>query len=331
MEHIRPADVASAVHRLEGVANRTPVATSRTLNKITGAQLFLKCENYQRAGAFKFRGAYNAISRLSARQKAGGVITHSSGNHAQGVALAARLLNIEAIIVMPEDAPAIKREATLEYGAEIIPCQAIEREEVTARLVAEHSYTLIHPYDNPHIIAGQGTAAWELLQETGDLDYLFVPVGGGGLISGCSLAAAEKSNRCQVIGVEPALGPNANRSWRQGAIYSLNHVPETIADGLRTRHVGQHNLSVMLEYVSDMTTVDESAIIKTLRFVWQRMKILVEPSAAVALAPVFTGQVDVSGKRVGIILSGGNIDLDSLPKILAKSSSGTKTSVIDNQ
>ncbi|MFQ5419793.1 MAG: pyridoxal-phosphate dependent enzyme, partial [Anaerolineae bacterium] len=261
--------------------------------------------------AFKFRGAYNAISQLSPMEKEAGVITHSSGNHAQGVALAAQLLGVKAVVVMPQDAPAIKRAATAGYGAEIIPCPAIEREAVTEELVARQGYTLIHPYDNDQIIAGQGTAAWELFDEVGNLDALFVPVGGGGLISGSALAAAVQSPHCRVIGVEPELGNDANRSWRDGRIHTLESVPTTIADGLRTRFIGRRNLTVMQKYVADMTAVSEEAILQTLEFLWTRLKIIVEPSSAVALAPLFTGQYPLVGKRVGVILSGGNVDVRS--------------------
>ncbi len=202
MVDLGSAEVKNALMRLSGVSNHTPVITSRTLNRETRMDVYLKCENFQRAGAFKFRGAYNAISQLTSVQKEAGVITHSSGNHAQGVALAAKLLGVRATVVMPEDAPPIKRAATEGYGAKIVPCQAIEREAVTESLLAAHGYTLIHPYDNDQIIAGQGTAAWELFEEVGELDYLFVPVGGGGLISGCALAAADRSPGCLVIGVD---------------------------------------------------------------------------------------------------------------------------------
>lgn len=312
MSSIQPTFVASAASNLKGIANRTPVMTSRTLNEKVGGQIFLKCENFQRVGAFKFRGAYHAISRLSDKERAAGVITHSSGNHAQGVALAAKLLGVRAIIVMPEDAPIIKREATRDYGAEIVPCAAIDREEVTERLIAEHHYTFIHPYDDDHVIAGQGTTAWELFDEVGDLDLLFVPVGGGGLISGCALATVTKSPNCQVIGVEPAVADDANRSWREGKVITLDSVPDTIADGLRPRHIGRRNIKIMRQYVDGMITVSEHTIVESLLYIWQRLKIVVEPSAAVALAPVLNGQFEAKGRRVGIILSGGNVDLSEL-------------------
>lgn len=306
---IEPAHVADAMRRLQGVVNRTPVVTSRTLNRETGLEVFLKCENFQRGGAFKFRGAYNALSQLTTKQKKAGVITHSSGNHAQGVALAAKLLGVRAIIVMPHDAPTIKRAATVDYGAEIIPCQAIDRETVTERLLLEHSYTLIHPYDNDHIIAGQGTAAWELFEEVGDLDYLFVPVGGGGLVSGCGLATASQSPNCQVVGVEPEVAADANISWREGRIHSLSQVPDTIADGLRPLHIGERNLAIMGQTIADMTTVSEREIYQAFKFIWDRLKIIVEPSAAVALAPLLHRRYLGQNKRVGVILSGGNLDM----------------------
>lgn len=308
-ERLEPRIVLEAAQRLEGVANKTPVMTSRTLNQRTQNKLFLKCENFQRVGAFKFRGAYNAVSQLTPAERQAGVITHSSGNHAQGLALASQLLGVKATIVMPEDAPSIKRTATLGYGAEIVSCKAVDRERVTGELIANFGYTLIHPYDNPQIIAGQGTATMELLEEVGCLDYLFVPVGGGGLISGSALAAALQSPGCQVVGVEPELAADANRSWRENRIITLENTPATIADGLRTRFIGQYNLAVMREYVHDMVMVSEEEILATMTFLWTFMKIVVEPSSAVALAPLFSGNYSLTGKRVGIILSGGNVTL----------------------
>lgn len=308
---LSPHSILEAAARLSGVAHHTPVLTSRQLNEITDCELFLKCENFQRVGAFKFRGAYNAVSQLSATEKAAGVITHSSGNHAQGLALAAKLLGVRAVVVMPEDAPENKRRATAAYGAEIIHCVAREREAVTAQLIAEHGYTLIHPYDNHQIIAGQGTAALELFQEVGSLDILFVPVGGGGLISGSALAAQLLAPNCRVVGVEPESAADANRSWRENNIHVLDDTPDTIADGLRTRMIGERNLPIMRRYVADMTTVDEASILETMAFIWSRLKIVVEPSAAVALAPLFTGQYPLFGQRVGVLLSGGNIHVET--------------------
>lgn len=312
VRQIDPTAVTLAAQRIQGIANHTPVMTSRTLNQLTGREIYLKCENFQRVGAFKFRGAYHAVSQLSAAQKAAGVVTHSSGNHAQGLALAAQLLGVQATIVMPEDAPAIKKAATASYGAHIVTCPAFDRDKVCAELSATHGYTLIHPFDNWDIIAGQGTAALELFVEAGDLDLLFVPVGGGGLISGCALAAAQQGAGCRVVGVEPAAGDDAGRSWREKRITTLDAVPNTIADGLRTRAIGERNLAVMTQYVHDMTAVNDTAILETLKFLWQRLKLVVEPSAAVALAPLFTGRYTAPGQRVGVILSGGNADVAAL-------------------
>ncbi len=306
---LKPEDVLAAAGRLQGVANRTPVMTSRQLNERCGCDIYLKCENFQRVGAFKFRGAYHALSCLSAQEKKAGVVTHSSGNHAQGVALAARLLGIQAVVVMPEDAPPVKRQATEGYGASIIPCKAIDREKVTAELIDRHGYTLIHPYDNNDIILGQGTAAVELFDDVGSLDLLFTPVGGGGLLSGSSLAAAALAPQCRVIGVEPEMAADANQSWRENRIVTLDHVPQTIADGLRTRHIGERNLAVMHRYVHDMLTVAEPEIGDALRFIWNYLKIIVEPSSAVALAPLLSGRFSAADRRVGIILSGGNVSL----------------------
>lgn len=318
-ELIDPTAVADAAERLHGVVNHTPVMTSRTLNEITTGELFLKCENFQRVGAYKFRGAYNAVSQLSDAQKEKGVVTHSSGNHAQGLALAAKLQGVQATIVMPDDAPIVKKMATANYGATIVTCAAKDREAVSASLVQEKGYTLIHPYDNWNIIAGAGTAALELFEEVGDLDYLLVPVGGGGLISGTALAAALKCPTCQVVGVEPAAGDDANRSWRANKIVHLDSVPNTIADGLRTRFIGERNLRVMRKHVADMTTISDEHIIETLKFLWQRMKILVEPSAATPLAPIFSKTYPINGRRVGVILTGGNADIGQLAQFFANS------------
>lgn len=309
---IAPEAVLEAAAQIAGHAHHTPVFSSSTLNHQTNYQIFFKCENFQRVGAFKFRGAYNAISRLSAQEKRAGVITHSSGNHAQGLALAARLLGVQATVVMPEDAPPNKRQATEAYGATIVPCDALVREEVTAKLIAENGYTLIHPYDNADIIAGQGTAALELFDEVGPLDYLFVPVGGGGLISGSALAAQLRAPQCRVIGVEPAAGDDAGRSWRAGEIVKLDAVPNTIADGLRTRAIGRLNIDIMRRYVSDMTSVSEAEIVAATEYIWARLKIIVEPSAAVALAPILSGHYEMPpGSRIGVLLSGGNVNLSA--------------------
>lgn len=320
VKEVGTSDVKEAAIRLLGIVNRTPVLTSRSLNQITGAQIFLKCESFQRCGAFKFRGAYNAISQLSKKEMLAGVITHSSGNHAQGVALAAKILGVEATVVMPQDAPEIKQLATASYGAKIIYCDAAARETITKETIDRHGYTLIHAYDNNNIIAGQGTAALELFEEVGELDLLLVPVGGGGLISGCALAAAGLAKGCSVIGVEPRLADDANQSWRQGQIVSLNQVPATIADGLRPLHIGWRNLNIMRRYVSDMITVEEAEIIQALQFIWQRLKVVVEPSAAVAFAPLLSGKIATSNSRIGVILSGGNVDINQVAVLVAGSS-----------
>jgi threonine dehydratase len=320
MIDIDPSKVIEAAARLKGVANRTPVFTSRTLDEMVGSQVFLKCENFQRGGAFKFRGAYNAISRLSREEIDAGVITHSSGNHAQGVALAAKLVGGDATVVMPFDAPEVKQLATASYGAKIIHCEAAKRERITDDLIKEHGYTLIHAYDNDDIITGQGTAALELFEKVGELDMLLVPVGGGGLISGCALAAAELSPGCAVIGVEPVLANDANQSWRKGEIVTLSQVPDTIADGLRPLHIGQRNLKIMSKHVANMITVEEVDILHALRFIWQRLKIVVEPSAAVALAPLISGQIETSNTRIGVLLSGGNIDIELAAALLVDTS-----------
>ncbi|MCC6604199.1 MAG: pyridoxal-phosphate dependent enzyme [Anaerolineae bacterium] len=308
----QPTAVLDAAVRLQGIVNQTPIHTSRTLDAQSGQHIFLKCENFQRVGAFKFRGAYNAVSQLSEAQKAAGVVTHSSGNHAQGLALAAQLLGVKATIVMPEDSPQIKKAATAGYGATIVTCPAIEREVVCRELIAEHGYTLIHPYDNPHIIAGAGTAARELLQAVGPLDLLLAPIGGGGLLSGTALAAAAVQPNCQVIGVEPAIANDAQQSWQTGQIVRLTAVPPTLADGLRTRYVGEHNLPILRQHVADILTVTEAEIVAALQFLWTRLKLVVEPSSAVALAPLLTGQIRQKGQRVGVILSGGNVDVAGL-------------------
>ncbi len=308
-----PDDVAAAAERLHGIAHRTPVLTSRTLDALAGGAVFLKCENFQRVGAFKFRGAYNAISQLSAEQKAGGVVTHSSGNHAQGVALAARLLGVPATVVMPDDAPAVKRAATAGYGARIVSAPAVQREQLSAQLARDEGLTLVHPYDDDRIIAGQGTAAWELFAQVEGLELLFVPVGGGGLISGSALGAAARQPGCRVVGVAPAIADDANRSWRSGEVVTLAEAPATIADGLRTRFIGARNLAVMRRYVYDMTSVSEEEIVAALRFIWQWLKIIVEPSSAVAVAPLLSGRYPAAGRRVGVILSGGNVDPFDLP------------------
>jgi threonine dehydratase len=303
-------DVVGAAERLAGVAHRTPVATSRTLDGRLGARLFLKCENLQRMGAFKFRGAYNAIARLTAAERARGILTYSSGNHAQAVALASRLLGARATIVMPRNAPVAKRRATEEYGARIVDYDPAteKREEVAERLRAEGDPVLVPPYDHADVIAGQGTAAKELFEDAGAMDVLLVCCGGGGLLSGSALAARALSPRCRVIGVEPEAADDATRSFRTGVLHTVSN-PPTIADGARTPSLGTLTFPLVRENVDDMTTVSDEDLVHTMRFVWERMKLVVEPTGVLGLAAAFRGRVDVTGRRVGVILSGGNVDL----------------------
>jgi threonine dehydratase len=308
--------IKAAQKRLQGHAHVTPIMTSRTLDQLTGAQIFLKCENFQRMGAFKFRGAYNAMSRLTDDQKKHGVITHSSGNHAQAVALVGRLLGIKTVVVMPNDAPVIKRTATEGYGAAVIEYDPEEttREKLSKDLEIEHGYTLVPPYDHIDIVAGQGTAAMELLDKHDSLNMLLAPCGGGGLLSGCGVAAKGKKPNCRVIGIEPELADDATQSFHSGKLHTVNN-PPTIADGTRTPSLGEITFPLVREYVDDMKTVSESAIIEAVKFLFYRMKLVVEPSGALGVAALLSGQVQPRG-RVGIILSGGNIDGATMKTIL---------------
>jgi len=303
-------DVLAAADRIRGTAHRTPVATSRTLDERLAARLFLKCENLQRAGAFKFRGAYNAIARLSPEERRSGVLTYSSGNHAQAIALASRLLGTQATIVMPENAPAAKRAATEGYGARVVAYDPgkEKREEVAERLRQQGEPVLIPPYDHEDVIAGQGTAALELLEDVGELDLLLVPCGGGGLLSGSALAARRLRPRCRVVGVEPETADDATRSFRTGVLHTVSN-PETIADGARTPSLGRLTFPLVRAHVDDMITVSDDDLVRAMRFVWERMKLVVEPTGVLGLAAAFRGKVDVAGKRVGVVLSGGNVDL----------------------
>ena len=304
------ADVESAADQIAGAAHRTPVVTSRSVDERTGAQVFFKCENLQRAGAFKFRGAYNALSRMSSDERKRGVVTFSSGNHAQAIALAGQILNIPRVIVMPSDAPAVKRIATEGYGGEVILYDRDneDREAIGKRLASERGLTLIPPYDHPHIIAGQGTAVRELIEETGPLDLLFVPCGGGGLLSGSAIAARAMAPACKVIGVEPAAGDDATRSFRTKQLQTVNN-PKTVADGARTPSLGSLTFPLVLENVNDMATVDDPALLKTMFYLWERLKLVVEPTGALAAAAALEGATPLSGLRVGIVLSGGNVDI----------------------
>ncbi|WP_085032157.1 threo-3-hydroxy-L-aspartate ammonia-lyase [Ensifer aridi] len=311
-------DVRAARMRISGIAHRTPVLTSRTANEIAKAALFFKAENMQRAGAFKFRGAYNAIAASDAASRKNGVIAFSSGNHAQALAYAARLHGVSATIVMPRDAPAIKVAATQGYGAEVVYYERYteDREAISRRLAAERGSTLIPPYDHPDIIAGQGTAALELFEEIGAMDVLAVPLGGGGLLAGSALSARALSPGCAVIGVEPEAGNDGQQSLRKGEIVHIP-VPKSIADGAITTHVGYHNFPIIKRDVDDVVTVTDAQLVETMRFFAERMKIIVEPTGCLAAAAVLQGLIDCSGKRVGILISGGNIDLATFNTLLS--------------
>jgi threonine dehydratase len=304
------ADVAAAHERIKPFAKRTPVLTSSTIDALTGAKVHFKCENFQRMGAFKFRGAYNALTQLSPEQKRKGVVAFSSGNHAQAVALAGKLLGVPATIVMPTDAPRVKLEATRGYGAEIVTYNASneDRQKIAERLAAERSLTVIPPFDHPHILAGQGTAAKELIEETGPLDILMVPCGGGGLLSGCSIAARHLSPKCRVIGVEPAAGDDGMRAFRAGKLVTIS-LPDTIADGARTMALGKITFALIQKNVDDFLTVTDAELLKWMFFLWERMKIVVEPTGALAAAALLQGRIDAKGKKVGVVISGGNVDL----------------------
>lgn len=317
---IRFADIEAARERLRGVAHRTPVLTSRSADARTGARLFFKCENLQRTGAFKFRGAYNALAQFSPEQRARGVVAFSSGNHAQAIALAAQLLGIPATIVMPQDAPPIKIEATRGYGAEVVFYDRYreDREAIGRALAAERGLTLIPPFDHPHVMAGQGTAAAELIEDVGALDALVVCVGGGGLISGCAVAAKHLAPECRVIGVEPEAGNDVQLSLAAGRIVHID-VPATIADGAQTQHAGQLTFPVIQALVAEIVTVPDAALVRAMRFFAERMKLVVEPTGALAAAAVFE-RLSLAGRRVGVIVSGGNVDCARYAQLLSSAS-----------
>jgi threo-3-hydroxy-L-aspartate ammonia-lyase len=306
-------DIVAATQRLEGVAHHTPVLTSRQADEKAGAHIFFKCENFQRGGAFKFRGAYNAMSRLDKDQKRRGVIAYSAGNHAQAMALAAQLLEVPVTIVMPADAPIQKISATKEYGAEVIfyDRHTESREEISRQLANERGLTLIPPFDHGDVIAGQGTATKELIEKVGQLDYLFVPIGGGGLIAGSAIAAAHLSPNCIIIGVEPETGNDAQQSLRSGEIVTIP-VPKTIADGAQTKCIGELTFPIIQALVRDIVTVSDNQLQEQMQFFAERMKIIVEPTGCLGAAAVSERIIDVSNKRVGVILSGGNMDLKYL-------------------
>lgn len=310
------ADIEQAALRLRGVANATPLHTSRTVNALTGASVFFKCENFQRVGAFKFRGAYNALSQFTPEQRKRGVLTYSSGNHAQAIALAGQLLDIPRLIVMPQDAPPVKLAATRGYGAEVILYDKHKqtRETLAESLAQERGMTVIPPYDHPHIVAGQGTAALELCRAQ-DVDVVLAPCGGGGLLSGTALAAKGVLGRVRVVGVEPALADDATRSFRTGRLCSV-HNPDTIADGARTPSLGALTFELVRRHVDDMVTVTEKQIVDGMLFLWQRMKLVVEPTGALAFAALHSGVLKFPGQRIGVILSGGNADFAALKHLL---------------
>ena len=312
-----PLDLHAAAERLQGVAHRTPVMTSRTANERTGAQLFFKCEQFQRMGAFKFRGAYNAIAQLSPEQRRAGVLTYSSGNHAQATALSARLLGAPAVILMPHDSAASKVQATQGYGAEVITYHRFEtdRELLAQDMARRRGLTLIPPYDHPHIIAGQATATLELLQEQPDLDLVICTLGGGGLLAGTALAAHALAPACQVVGVEPVSGDDGLQSLRAGHVVRIPP-PKGLPEGALATHVGALNFAVMQRHVHDIVTVSDDDITKAMQFYAQRMKLVVEPTGALPLAALLQRKLPIEGKRIGVIVSGGNVDLDRLARLL---------------
>lgn len=313
-------DLLDAEKALSGVVHRTPVLTSRQADGLAGARVFFKCESFQRTGSFKFRGAYNAIRLLTEAQRKRGVIAFSSGNHAQAIALAARLLDASATIVMPFDAPAVKISATRDYGAQIrfYDRERENRETIAAQLSEQFGLALIPPYDHRDIIAGQGTAAKELIEEAGSLDYLFVCVGGGGLISGSSIAAVELSPGCRVVGVEPETGNDAQQSFLQGRVVSIP-TPDTIADGARTQHIGKLVLPILQANVQTIVTVDDQQLCEQMRFFFDNLKIVVEPTGCLAAAAVLNRKLDIVGVRIGVIVSGGNVDAELFSRCLANS------------
>jgi len=310
--------VKRAAGRIAGKAHRTPVLTSRTADAMSGASLFFKAENLQRGGAFKFRGAYNAISALPEEVRRRGVIAFSSGNHAQAIALASRLLGVPAVIVMPEDAPQVKVEATRGYGAEVVSYDRYSQDrEVLGREIAQaRGLTLIPPYDHPDVIAGQGTLALELIEETGPLDMLVACLGGGGQLAGCALAAAELSPGIAIYGVEPEAGDDGRRSFHEGRVVTIP-VPRTIADGAQTTYLGALTFPIIRERVTDIVTVSDDELVETMRFFAARMKLVAEPTGCLAAAAVLHGKLDVAGNRVGIVISGGNVDIASFARLVS--------------
>ena len=311
------SDVVDASQRLQGVANVTPVLTSRTLNAEVGADVFFKCENYQRTGSFKFRGAYNALSKFSEEQRKAGVVAFSSGNHAQGIALAASILSIPATIVMPTDAPSAKVAATKGYGAEVVFYDRYteDREAIGRSLADRHGMTLIPSYEHPDVLSGQGTAAKELFESVGRLDALFVGLGGGGMLSGTTLSTHALSPGCTLIGVEPVAGNDGQRSFSSGEIVHID-TPDTVADGAQTQHLGHYTFPIILHGVNRIETVTDEELIDAMKFFAQRMKTVVEPTGCLGLAAVRKFKDELKGKRVGVIITGGNIDIDKFGRLL---------------
>jgi threonine dehydratase len=311
-------DVIAAAARLKGHAHRTPVLQSQTADERWGAKFFFKCENFQRMGAFKFRGAFNALSKFDAAQRKGGVIAFSSGNHAQALALSARLLSMPAVIVMPKDAPAAKVAATKGYGAEVVMYDRFteDREALTKRLAQERGMTMIPPYDHPDVLAGQGTAVKELIEETGPLDQLFVCLGGGGLLSGSALSARALAPDCKVYGVEPEAGNDGQQSLRAGKIVHIE-TPKTIADGAQTQHLGEYTFGIIRRDVDDIFTVTDEQLVEAMRFFAERMKMVVEPTGCLAFAGAIAAAKAIEGQRVGIVISGGNVDLSRYASLIS--------------
>lgn len=315
---IELSDVLAAAARLKGVAHRTPVLSSRELDRRAVATLLLKAENFQRAGAFKFRGAYNRISRLDDQERARGVVTVSSGNHAQAVALAASLCETSAVVLMPDDAPETKREATAGYGAQVVGFDRHreDREALLRDLAQESGRVVVHAYDDPFVMAGQGTAALELLEHSGSLDVLVCPVGGGGLIAGCATAARGVSPATRVVGVEPAAGDDVQRSLEAGRRVTIP-MPRTIADGQQVTTPGELTFEVIRARVDEVVTVSDAEIVAAMVFLFERLKVVVEPSGACALAALLAGHLPVAGMRVGVVLSGGNVGHDRFCRLVA--------------
>jgi threonine dehydratase len=311
-------DVVAASKRLEGVAHRTPVLTSRTVNEAFGAEVFFKCENLQRMGAFKFRGAFNALSKFDEQQRRQGVVAFSSGNHAQAVALSARLLGMPATIVMPHDAPQMKVEATKGYGGNVVTYDRYkeDREQIGRELAQKHGLTLIPPYDHPDVMAGQGTAAKELFDEVGPLDAFFVPLGGGGLLSGSALSTRALSPDCALYAVEPEAGNDGQQSFRSGKIVHID-TPKTIADGAQTQHLGDYTFPIIQRDVTDVLTASDAELVDCMRFFAARMKIVVEPTGCLGFAAARQMKDKLKGKRIGVLISGGNVDVQKFAELVS--------------